>query len=791
MTITRLRLPAAILVGAFAFSSALGGLNDYRYSATFTVAGAAEGVSLSKFPVLVRISAARISGFDYATLSSPQDGADIRFTDSDGNFLNHDIDTWNPQGESLVWVGVPTLEPGTQFRMLWGNAAPAEANSPATVWTAAKYTVVLHCGDTGATATDAAGNYNGTLDSLSAPAASGIVGAATTATTDTSVSGANSGGGIVLAGTAGQDLGNMTLSGWFRHSADIAIANDIAFARREGAQSGGNNDGFFSSFSANGTFTGRGESYYNDRSAATALADGGWVHVAMLGAGSSYKWYISVNGEDAEVEGKNRLRGVGNNNIAFGQNPDRTGRAFHGEMDELRIRNATRDSAWVAEEYATVADGDYLTYGAAEDAGREYIALLRLSPGDALPAALGEPDETFSQINAAVDAALAALADGRPKATVYVAPGTYNVSATLWVTNGVNLVGLGAREDVLITCPANYAGKNWKYRLLAVEGGLLANVTVGDTTTTWISSDYGDGNLKSWGAALLLNGAGTVASNIVVRNVNATCDYAPNNHFRGVVGVQYGAVLMDSLVTGNAGSLAGGGVYASELSAVIRCVISNNVNTAASSAADAGRGGGVFLRDRASLVDCLVVGNSAGKYGGGVCHLGYQGTGHGILHCTIVDNSTDGQGGGVYAMETGECVNTIVWGNTAAGEADSVSVVTASNKSYTMRNCCLETEVNRDGSTGGVSASGLFYGNPCFRYPAGGDYRLLGESSCLDAGADYDGWRQGLGRTKTWIALNGVPHCHDDWANDFNGLPDVGCYESVRWANRPTLIIMK
>ena len=62
MTYPRLRLSAAILAGAFAFSSALGGLNDYRYSATFTVAGAAEGVSLSKFPVLVRISAARISG---------------------------------------------------------------------------------------------------------------------------------------------------------------------------------------------------------------------------------------------------------------------------------------------------------------------------------------------------------------------------------------------------------------------------------------------------------------------------------------------------------------------------------------------------------------------------------------------------------------------------------------------------------------------------------------------------------------------------------------------------------
>ncbi len=769
---------------------AFAGAVDYRYSATMTVAGAAEDVSLANFPVLVRISPARIAGFAYAQLASPQDGADLRFLDANGHFVNHDIDTWNTNGESLVWVTVPTLAQGASLTMLWGNSSPAEANSPATVWSAANYTVVLHCGDTSTTAVDAAGHYNGTLDAMSAPAADGIVGAATTATTDTSASGNNSGGGIVLEGTAGQHLGNLTLSGWFRH-ADIDIAGDIAFARRPGAQSGGDKDGYFSYFGADGKFTGRAESYYNDRSAATALADGEWVHVAMLGMGGSYKWYITVNGVDAGVEGSNRLRGDGNFDIAFGQNPQRTGRAFHGEMDELRIRNATRNTAWVAEEYATVANDGYLTYGAAGDAGTEYVAFLRLNGSDTLPAEYGEPDATFSQINEAVDAALAARANGKPKATVYVAPGTYPVSAPLWATNAVNVIGLGAPEDVFITCPASSAGRNWKYRLLAVQGGRLENVTVGDVTTTWISADYGDGNLKAWGAALLLNGAGTVASNIVVRGVNATSDYAPNNHFRGVVGVQYGAVLTDSRVINNTGSLAGGGIYAGDVSAVIRCVISNNVNTAVSSAGDAGRGGGVFLRDRASLVDCLIAGNTAGKFGGGVCHLGYQGTGHGILNCTISGNSTDGQGGGVYAQETGECVNTIVWGNTAAGVADAVTVVTPSGKSYPLRSCCLETAVNRDGATGNFTATDTVSANPRFRAPAKGDYRLDGSSPCIDAAMNFDAWRQGLGRTATWIALNGAPHCHDDPTDTFAGLPDIGCYESTYWSNRPMVVMLR
>lgn len=87
---------------------AFAGVADYRYHAPLTVVGAAEGVSLSNFPVLVRISPARIAGFAYAQLASPQDGADLRFTDVDGHFVNHDIDTWNTNGESLVWVTVPT-----------------------------------------------------------------------------------------------------------------------------------------------------------------------------------------------------------------------------------------------------------------------------------------------------------------------------------------------------------------------------------------------------------------------------------------------------------------------------------------------------------------------------------------------------------------------------------------------------------------------------------------------------------------------------------------------------------
>ena len=67
----------------------------------------AQGISLADFPVLVRLSTA-IDGFSYSDFQQ-QDGVDLAFLDARGNVLAHEIDTWNTDGESLVWVKVPAF----------------------------------------------------------------------------------------------------------------------------------------------------------------------------------------------------------------------------------------------------------------------------------------------------------------------------------------------------------------------------------------------------------------------------------------------------------------------------------------------------------------------------------------------------------------------------------------------------------------------------------------------------------------------------------------------------------
>lgn len=80
----------------------------------------APGVVLTDFQVLVRLSA-DIEGFSYSDFRQ-DNGADLAFLDGDKNLLAHEIDTWNTEGESLVWVKIPTFQPA--LKSTWSTAMP-------------------------------------------------------------------------------------------------------------------------------------------------------------------------------------------------------------------------------------------------------------------------------------------------------------------------------------------------------------------------------------------------------------------------------------------------------------------------------------------------------------------------------------------------------------------------------------------------------------------------------------------------------------------------------------------
>ena len=110
---------------------------------TVTFGGIQDGVTLTNFPVLVKLSEA-IDGFDYGDFAA-MDGGDLRFADSDGNLLPHEIDTWNTNGVSTAWVKVPALSQNATITACWGCANPPTV-APKDVWDD-DYVGVWHLGE--------------------------------------------------------------------------------------------------------------------------------------------------------------------------------------------------------------------------------------------------------------------------------------------------------------------------------------------------------------------------------------------------------------------------------------------------------------------------------------------------------------------------------------------------------------------------------------------------------------------------------------------------------------------
>jgi hypothetical protein len=95
-------------------------LNSRRIFLNTTDSGAHVAVSITHFPVLVRLSS---SNFDFSTANS--DGSDIFFVKSDNTPMPYQIERWDHNLQvAEIWVKVDTIYGNNKtqyFTMLWGN----------------------------------------------------------------------------------------------------------------------------------------------------------------------------------------------------------------------------------------------------------------------------------------------------------------------------------------------------------------------------------------------------------------------------------------------------------------------------------------------------------------------------------------------------------------------------------------------------------------------------------------------------------------------------------------------
>ena len=320
---------------------------SYAWGAQLTVAGYdASKATLTNFPVLVRISPETVSGFQYSQMLSSSTGADLCFIDSLGNGLPFEIDTWDPQGTSLVWVTLPTMLQGSQFIMCWGGAVAGKTVCPDNPF--AGYKGVWHMNS--ASPADASGSGNDGTAAGSAAVAAGRIGSALSLPNKSDYV------------TCGQNQSNaelkdgFTVEGW-ANLANVS-GNHCIFGKN-----------LFISLRTSGNnqiqVTTPGKKDHN--MGATFPAAGTWWHVVLTfqkNTGNGCKVY--VNGALAVQTGSGDIQDQSQSTeMWLGRNQWGNDQNFQGLLDEMRLSAGIQSADWIYASRASQLDPAFVTAGSA------------------------------------------------------------------------------------------------------------------------------------------------------------------------------------------------------------------------------------------------------------------------------------------------------------------------------------------------------------------------------------------------------------------------------------------
>ena len=392
MTVHRLKYTVLAVV-ASVFGAAFGDivsparLGDFRFkvpiTVTKTVADTEAGV-----PVPVRLAENNPGGFSYADCDPTQ----MRFGDENYAPIPFEVDTWNPQGESLVWVKVPLAE-GTKINLVYNGTATV-ANDPSAVW--GDYTGVWHFEtlDESVKVTNAQGTYpnstaaegiDGNVSTYSVPGEPGRFGNCFRVNDSTGYKEGNfNNGGVWVndAGTASPVDGgeNFTISGWFKHG-DFLYFYDHFFYKRAASGNGGTpNNAFAIEINSSGGNTAnplpRGSS---GTGSAVTLSNNlldTWGYITFAYEGTTCHVY-----ENGVLRGDVTITKCIDNDspLVFGDNSTVTAgngdAAWNGWIDEVRFAKGTKSAAFIAAEYAAMTTDGLLEYGAVETANPSAIVV--------------------------------------------------------------------------------------------------------------------------------------------------------------------------------------------------------------------------------------------------------------------------------------------------------------------------------------------------------------------------------------------------------------------------------
>ena len=314
---------------------------------------------LTNFQALVRLSESK-PHFHYADCG--EKGAGIRFTLPDGTLLAHEVDTWDTNGESLIWVNITNLTADTKFRMYWKprSGATLPEVDPRLTWPG--YAGVWHFGDAHPTnAPDSSVNgYDAICASNGTTQIDGKVGK----TFHNSTAGAVFGTGITASILGGiKNVQSFTISGWLK--ADSSACGYARFVYKGGYQTPGwginmqdkDTQITFRSHNSQSLFSPNCSSITS------------WQHFTCV---------YTYGGVGRLIE-NGVLKSSASSKIWAGESPG-IELVLCGDLvgsgDEVRIRNGVTSDEHALADYKTQTDAAFLAYGPVENQSSAGLAIF-------------------------------------------------------------------------------------------------------------------------------------------------------------------------------------------------------------------------------------------------------------------------------------------------------------------------------------------------------------------------------------------------------------------------------
>jgi predicted outer membrane repeat protein len=207
-------------------------------------------------------------------------------------------------------------------------------------------------------------------------------------------------------------------------------------------------------------------------------------------------------------------------------------------------------------------------------------------------------------------------------------------------------------------------------------------------------------------------GINCIQSNAFIQNVTVS-ENSTYHDGGGIYLEQSDDVTLSSVIIEGNTSSEGGGIYINESNPILRSV------TVRENWSRRGGGGLYLIKSAPSISNVVVVNNTTDAKGGGIFAIGCDGLA--LVHSTVSDNASVSSGGGLCCGESSvNIINSIFWNNQPdeiwhQGESAITAVYSAISS--------------------GRMGEGNVHLDPLFTNPEMGDYSLLDDSPCIDAGA--------------------------------------------------------